>query len=89
MADLKAVYTAPGAAQETFKQPLPTCSKQPSTEERTAYLTSLKMSITDVQDQINIFLTHKMEEDNQKAGTAAAVDAKEEENYGEETVEED
>lgn len=89
MSDLKAEYTAPGSAPESFKLPLSSCSRQPSTDERTAYLTSLRTSITDIQAQINVFLTQKMEEDNQKAGAAAAQDAKEEENYGEETVEED
>ena len=90
MSEMKASYTAPEAAPESFKQPLASCSAKPSTEERTAYLTSLRNSITDMQDQINVFLTKKMEEDNQKAdATIAAQDAKEEENYGEEAVEED
>jgi hypothetical protein len=91
MAEFTAEYAAPSATPKTFKQALPTCSKQPTTEERTAYLTSLRTSITGMQHQINAFLTQKMEEDNQKAGTAAVTDddAKEEENYGEEAVEDD
>lgn len=90
MTVLKAEYSAPGASSDTFKQPLPSISKEASTEERTAYLTTLRTSITDVQGQINVFLTKKMEEDNQKAGAAAALDdAKEEENYGEEDAEEE
>ena len=90
MSDLQAEYTAPETATETFKLPLPATTKEPNTEERTAYLASLRTSITDMQGKINVFLTHKMEEDNQKAGAAAtANDAKEEENYGEETVDED
>lgn len=88
MPELKADYTAPEEAPKNFKQQLPTLSKEPSTEERTAYLTALRESITSVQDQINVFLTQKMEEDNQKAGAAAAQDAKEEEHYGEEEVDE-
>jgi hypothetical protein len=90
MANLKADYSAPKSAPETFKEALPAISKDPSTEERTAYLTALRTSITGMQDQVNVFLTKKMEEDNQKAGAAAAAqDAKEEENYGEESVEDD
>lgn len=90
MSKLKATYTAPGASEESFKEALPAVSKEVSTEERTEYLGKLRTSITSIQDQINVFLTHKMEEDNAKAGAAAAAqDAKEEENYGEETVEDD
>ena len=90
MSELKATYTAPEAEGESFKQPLPACTKDASTEERTSYLTSLRTSITDMQDAINVFLTKKMEEDAAKAGaSSAATDAKEEENYGEENVEED
>ena len=89
MLNFTAEYTAPESASESFKQSLPACPREASTEKRTAYLTALRTSITDMQDQINVFLTKKMEEDNLKAGDKAAADAKEEENYGEETVEED
>lgn len=90
MPDLKADYSAPNHEDKSFSQNLPNCSREPATEEKTSYLTSLRLSITDMQDSINVFLTKNMEEDNQKAGTAAANnDAKEEENYGEEAVDED
>ncbi|KAE9972496.1 hypothetical protein BLS_004013 [Venturia inaequalis] len=87
---LSATYSAPDSEQNSFDQPLPMCSEEPSPTERTAYLAALGTSITKAQDQINAFLTHKMEEDNAKAGVASAEDdAKAEENYGEEVVEDD
>ncbi|OQD95715.1 hypothetical protein PENSOL_c019G00958 [Penicillium solitum] len=41
-----------------------------------------------LQDQINVFLTERMEEDKVQ-GQISAQEAKEEENYGEEVVEDD
>lgn len=85
---LSANYSAPDSEEKSFCQPLPICSEEPS--ERTSYLTALRTSITGAQDQINAFLTQKMEEDNKKAGAASATDdSKAEENYGEEVVDED
>ncbi|KAF2432119.1 hypothetical protein EJ08DRAFT_163432 [Tothia fuscella] len=86
---LVASYSAPCSDSTEFHQPLPTCSKDPSTEERTASLAALREAITNTQDQINDFLTKKMEEDNAKAGVAAVDDAKAEEAYGEEDAEEE
>ncbi|TID24452.1 putative ekc keops complex subunit gon7 protein [Venturia nashicola] len=87
---LSATYSAPDSAEKGFNQLLPMCSEEPSPTERTAYLAALRTSITDAQDQINAFLTQKMDEDNAKAGTASAEDdAKAEENYGEEVVNDD
>jgi hypothetical protein len=42
-----------------------------------------------LQDEINEFLTKKMGEDNVASGKLAAEEAKEEENYGEEVVDEE
>lgn len=87
---LSATYSAPDSEEKSFDQPLPMCAEEPSLIERTAYLAALRTSITDAQDQINAFLTRKMEEDNAKAGAASAEeDAKAEENYGEEVVDDD
>jgi hypothetical protein len=87
---LVANYCAPSSEEKNFTQTLPKCSEEPSTAERTAYLAALRTSITNAQDQINAFLTQKMEEDNKKAGVASAADdAKAEENYGEEVVDDD
>lgn len=87
---LSATYSAPGSEEKRFHQALPICSEEPSPTERTAYLAALRASITDAQDQINAFLTQKMEEDNAKVGAASTEDdAKAEENYGEEVVDDD
>ncbi|OQE88900.1 hypothetical protein PENNAL_c0015G06887 [Penicillium nalgiovense] len=42
-----------------------------------------------LQDQINVLLTERMEEDKKMQGQLSAQEAKEEENYGEEVVEDD
>jgi hypothetical protein len=87
---LTAEYSAPNGQSRAFTHTLPPSSKEPSTTERTTSLTALRSAVTDTQDQINAFLTQKMDEDNKKAGVVSAVDdAKAEELYGEETVEED
>jgi hypothetical protein len=87
---LTAEYSAPHSELKAFTHTLPPCSGEPSAAERTASLTALRSAVTDTQDQINALLTHKMDEDNKNAGTlAAAEDAKAEELYGEETIEED
>ncbi|KAG0156598.1 hypothetical protein PDIDSM_3779 [Penicillium digitatum] len=42
-----------------------------------------------LQVQINIFLTERMEEDKKVQGKFSEQEAKEEENYGEEVIEDD
>jgi len=88
---LTAEYRASDAATRSFTQALPGCSRTPATEERTAYLSALHTSVGKMQDVVNAFLTQKMEEDKNAAGSTAdaATDAKEEENYGEEVVEDE
>lgn len=89
---LKAEYVSPGATQ-TFSHPLPSTSAAGSTEEKTSYLSALRTSIVKLQEEVNEFLTAKMEEDKAIAasnGAKAKVDEKkEEENYGEEVVEDE
>jgi hypothetical protein len=80
-------YTSPSASQ-TFTQSLPNTPAEPSTAERTTYLYSLRSSIKQVQSDVNVFLTQKMEEDKVAAGQAAANDEKDEEHYGEEVADE-
>lgn len=65
-----------------------------SAEAKSKYLSELRASTKTLQDEVNTFLTKKMEED--KAATATSIpgkkkakDEEEEENYGEEKVEED
>jgi hypothetical protein len=65
--------------------------KQESVATKKAYLSELRGLITLVQAEVNVFLTERMEEDKQRAGGYAASkdaeqEAKEEENYGEENV---
>ncbi len=85
MASLKSSYTAPNNSDKTFEQTLQPCSAQPSSAQRTQYLKSLGESLVNMQNDINAFLTQKMEEDNTVAGPQAADRAaKEEETYGEE-----
>lgn len=85
MSTLSADYASPNGAQ-SFSAQLPavssSSSSSSSTRDRVAYFGDLQANLKTVQSDINTFLTQKMADD--KAG-----DAKEEENYGEEVVEED
>ncbi|KAJ5216603.1 uncharacterized protein N7498_003010 [Penicillium cinerascens] len=81
---LQAVYTAPGATQ-TFQHAIPTSNADPFAAKQ-AHLTSLQTLVPQLQDQVNVFLTARMEEDK---GKISEKEAKEEANYGEEVVEDD
>ena len=76
---LSATYTAPGTNDKVFDHQLPDCSADTSTTDRVAYLATLRQKVTELQAQVNTFLTQKMDEDK-------ATDEQEEENYGEEVV---
>lgn len=86
---LKAKYTAPDEAK-SFAYQLPPASTR-STEEKTAYLSALRKSVTKMQDDINVFLTNKMEQDKASASMAGSKvdERKEEETYGEENVDDE
>lgn len=86
---LKADYASPNSTK-TFTQPLPPASNE-STQEKTMYLSALRKSVVKLQEEVNGFLTTKMEEDKALAASAGmkADDKAEEENYGEEKVEDD
>ncbi|MCJ1274646.1 hypothetical protein MMC21_002443 [Puttea exsequens] len=86
---LTADYNSP-TSSKTFIHELPTSSPQ-STKEKTAYLSALRRSVVGLQEEVNGFLTTKMEEDKATAARVGlkADDKKEEENYGEETVEDE
>ena len=86
---LTASYTSPTSSQ-TFTQPLPSASVT-STSEKTAYLSALRKSVVQLQEDVNFFLTAKMEEDKAIAASAGtkADDKAEEEHYGEEKVEDE
>jgi hypothetical protein len=82
MPALTASYASPTSSQ-TFTSDLPALSSPPVTSERIAYLDTLSTSLKTMQKDVNEFLTQKMADDK------AADDAKDEETYGEEVVDED
>lgn len=81
MSSLSANYASPSGTH-VFSAQLPAVLSSPSTTDRVAYLGDLQAHLKTLQSDVNTFLTQKMADD--KAG-----DAKEEENYGEEVVDED
>ena len=92
---LTALYSSPSDVH-TFARSLPSLPQdleKQTVQAKTAYLSALRSSITQMQSGVNAFLTRKMEED--KAAEAAAgvkkkaADEKAEEMYGEEEGEED
>ncbi|KAF5861367.1 hypothetical protein ETB97_000330 [Aspergillus alliaceus] len=94
---LRAVYSAPQSAQtfeHSISSPAPPAGSSPEdVQSKTAYLSELRKLIPTLQNDINIFLTKKMEEDKTLAEAQgrqiSEQERKEEENYGEEVVEED
>lgn len=97
---LKASYTSPASSQ-TFAHPItappPPKNVVPSAEStklKSAYLAELRLSTKKMQEEINVFLTRKMEEDKAAAATNGKAEGekeeeREEERYGEEDVEEE
>lgn len=91
---IKATYGSP-ANNKVFTQTIYS-PQLTDTKSKAAYISSLRSSTKALQEDINKFLTAKMEEDKQTAGQTAtngtkhkARDEEEEENYGEENVEDD
>lgn len=86
---LRTEYKAP-TGSKTFTHTLPSAVVT-STAEKSAYLSTLRGLVVQTQEQVNTFLTAKMEEDKVVASMAGVkVDEKKaEENYGEEVVEDD
>ena len=87
---LQANYASPTESHQ-FELPLPRLSQEPSTQDKTAYLSNLRSTVVNLQEEVNVFLTKKMEEDKTLAlnGSGKVDERKEEENYGEEVVEEE
>lgn len=85
-ASLQAVYSAPDTSN-TIHHEFP--ASDGSLASKTAHLTALKTLIPQLQDEVNVYLTARMEEDKKAQGNLSEKEAKEEENYGEEPVEED
>lgn len=102
---LRAVYTSPQPSipSQTFQHQLSSppvntsntsSSSSPETvKAKVAYLSELRQLVPKLQDEINVFMTERMEEDKKSAEAQGSrqleKEAKEEENYGEEVVEED
>lgn len=98
---LHAIYTSPQQpTPHTFEHRLstsPNAADASSTAEKvrakTKYLAELRAKVTQLQSEVNTFLTQKMEEDKTAAdaqGTKVSeLEVKEEENYGEEVVDEE
>jgi hypothetical protein len=86
-AHLTAVYTSP-TATNTFSSPLESAPTQhTSSTEKSQYLGDLRQKVSQLQHDINQFLTEKMDQD--KAATDAPNDDHiEEDMYGEEVVDE-
>ena len=83
MPALTASYASPTSSSQTFTAQLPALASPPSTADRVAYLAELASALKTMQKDVNEFLTQKMADDK------AADDAKDEETYGEEVVDED
>lgn len=94
---LHATYSSPQnkAFTHTHRIPTPATDK---VSDRTAYLGALRKAVIEIQEQINTELTSRMGEDKiREAGDANGIkqnggvvdEAKEEDNYGEEVVEEE
>lgn len=82
--NLVALYASPGS-EHTFSSPLPD-PKTETVQQKTGYLSKLRSNITQLQSDVNAFLTAKMEEDkaNQTDSKRAQDEQKAEEMYGEE-----
>ncbi|KAF2219161.1 Gon7 family-domain-containing protein [Elsinoe ampelina] len=90
---LKATYVSP-TGDQSFTHSLSSIDQaNRSTSDKTAYLSDLRSKTSKLQDEINVFLTGKMEEDkaaHSDSGRKSKVDEdKEEEMYGEEDPEQD
>ncbi|KAJ5095023.1 hypothetical protein N7532_007314 [Penicillium argentinense] len=84
---LQAVYAAPDAGT-SFQHELPVATNT-SLAAKQAHLAALQTLVPKLQEQINVYLTARMEEDKKAQGAISEKEAAEEENYGEEVVEED
>lgn len=86
-ATLSAHYASPASAKD-FSHPLNASSRCNSADDKTAYLSELRRSVAKLQDEVNVFLTQKMEDDKLLAGRDGSKvdDKREEENYGEEIL---
>jgi hypothetical protein len=88
---LQASYQSPTNEAFTHAQNIPAPASE-NVNEKTIYLSALRTATVEMQERLNKELTARMEEDKAREGgaTRGKVDeAKEEDNYGEEVVEEE
>ncbi|KAJ5466689.1 hypothetical protein N7539_009418 [Penicillium diatomitis] len=85
---LKAVYAAPDSSK-TLSHAIAVDTSKDSFAAKQSHLTILQALVPQLQEEINVFLTERMEEDKKAQGAVSEKEAREEENYGEEVVEED
>ncbi|KAJ5693417.1 hypothetical protein N7462_002840 [Penicillium macrosclerotiorum] len=85
---LHAAYTAPDATKAVLHT-IPTNTNFDNLASKQAHLHALQSLVPKLQDEINVFLTERMEEDKKAQGAISEREAQEEENYGEEVVEDD
>jgi hypothetical protein len=94
---LSATYASPAHQPFSLTQSIPPPPSS-SVADKTAYLNALREATAAAQEKINQELTARMDEDKARdsaaagpaaAKTAAVDEAKEEENYGEEIIEEE
>lgn len=86
--NLQAVYTAPDASR-SFQHTVSVDTTQNPLTAKQSHLKTLQSLAPKLQEEINVYLTARMEEDKKAQGAISEKEAKEEENYGEEVVEED
>lgn len=87
-----ATYQSDVSEPFSFSQTLP-APDTASVQQKTDYLAKLRHAVVDVQEKINKELTARMDEDKARDASGRKIpdvdEAKEEENYGEEVVEEE
>ncbi|KAL1851579.1 hypothetical protein Plec18167_002721 [Paecilomyces lecythidis] len=96
---LQAQYSSPHPpTSHTFQHQLSStldasAAPEEAVKAKSEYLSELKGLVTKLQGEINVFLTERMEEDKKAAeaqgNKESDKEAKEEENYGEEVVEDE
>lgn len=78
-------------SSEAFAQKLPTLPKENDAKTKMEYLSALRSSLVQMQSDVNVFLTKKMEEEKSsnayKGDSRKSLEEKEEEMYGEEDPE--
>ena len=86
---LRADY-ADSEGTTTFTEPVGILRTPHSVQDKTAYLSKLRSSVIKLQDDVNAFLTQKMELEKRRQGpnVKAVEDLTAEANYGEEVVDE-